>query len=182
MVSTESRSWRQGQSTQRVCPAGLPHGMFHHHWIYKTRDHPKWASQVVLGVQNAPAKAGDIRDMSLIPGLGRSPGGGHANPLQHSCLENPMDRGVWKATVLGVTKSGHRMKHTHCPRHHSWNVHYTAVGSLRARKCGRNQHKFSGHLFSIKRMKTQMCILRNTNIQKRQLKVLCLEILVHTCV
>ena len=115
MVSTESRSWRQGQSTQRVCPAGLPHGMFHHHWIYKTRDHPKWASQVVLGVQNAPAKAGDIRDMSLIPGLGRSPGGGHANPLQHSCLENPMDRGVWKATVLGVTKSGHRMKHTQCP-------------------------------------------------------------------
>ena len=49
--------------------------------------------------------AGDIRDMGLIPGLGRSPGGGHGNPLQYSCLENPMDRGAWWATVHGVTKS-----------------------------------------------------------------------------
>ena len=46
------------------------------------------ASQVVLVVKNPPASAGDIRDMSLIPGLGRPPGGGHDNPLQYSCLEN----------------------------------------------------------------------------------------------
>ena len=47
------------------------------------------ASQVALVVMNLPADAGDMRDGSLIPGLGRSPGGGHGNPLQDSCLENP---------------------------------------------------------------------------------------------
>ena len=52
------------------------------------------ASQVVLVVMNPPAKAGDIKDTGLIPGLGRSPGGGKGNPLQCSCLENPMDRGT----------------------------------------------------------------------------------------
>ena len=44
-------------------------------------------------------------DRGLIPGLGRYPGGGHGNPLQYSCLENPMDRGAWQATVHGVSKS-----------------------------------------------------------------------------
>ena len=63
------------------------------------------ATQVVLVVKNPPANAGDIRDTVFIPGLGRSPGGGHGNPLQYSCLENPMDRGAWWATVHGVTKS-----------------------------------------------------------------------------
>ena len=61
------------------------------------------ASQVVLVVKNPPANAGDKRDSGLIPGLGRSPGGGHGNSLQYSCLENPMDRGAWRATVHGVT-------------------------------------------------------------------------------
>ena len=51
-----------------------------------------WASQVALVVKNPPTKAGDVRDMGLIPESGRSPGGGHGNPLQYSCLENPMDR------------------------------------------------------------------------------------------
>ena len=64
-----------------------------------------WASQVVLVVKNPPANAGDVRDLGLIPGSGRFPGGGHGNPLQHSCLENPIDRGAWQATVHGVTKS-----------------------------------------------------------------------------
>ena len=63
-------------------------------------------SQVVLVVKMLPVNIGDIRDTGLIPGLGRSPGGGHGNPLQYSCLENPMDRGTWWATVHGVTKSG----------------------------------------------------------------------------
>ena len=62
------------------------------------------ASQVVLVVKNLPANAGDMRDAGSIPGLGRSPGGGHGNPLQYSCLKNPMDRGAWRATVHGVTK------------------------------------------------------------------------------
>ena len=55
-------------------------------------------------VKNQPANAGDIRDMSLIPGSGRFPEGGHGNPLQYSCLENPMDRGVWWAIVHRVAE------------------------------------------------------------------------------
>ena len=53
-------------------------------------------------VKNPPADAGDT---SLIPGLGRSPGGGHGNPLQNSCLESPMERGASRATLYGVTES-----------------------------------------------------------------------------
>ena len=54
-----------------------------------------WATQVVLVVKNLTANAGDLRDVGLIPGLGRSPGEGNGNPLQYSCLENPMDRRAW---------------------------------------------------------------------------------------
>ena len=64
----------------------------------------------MLVVKNPPASAGDIRDAGLIPGSGTSPGGGHGNPPQYSCLENPMDRGAWWATVHGVTKNGIRRK------------------------------------------------------------------------
>ena len=59
-------------------------------------------------VKNLPANAGnsrDVGDVVSIPGLGRSLGGGNGNPLQYSCLENPMDRGAWQATVHGVTES-----------------------------------------------------------------------------
>ena len=69
---------------------------------------PKWgwgASKVALVVKNLPTNAGDMRDMSLIPGWGRSPGGGHGNPLQCLCLENPVDREAWWATGHEVTKS-----------------------------------------------------------------------------
>lgn len=55
-------------------------------------------------VKNA-ANVGNVRDTGLIPGSGRSSGKGHGNEFQHSCLENPMDRGAWQATVHGVTKS-----------------------------------------------------------------------------
>ena len=55
-------------------------------------------------VKNPPAGARDTRDVDSIPGPGRSPGGGHANRLQYSCLENPMDREAWWATVQGVHK------------------------------------------------------------------------------
>ena len=58
---------------------------------------------MVLVVKNLPANTGDIRDRGLIPGLGRSPGGGRGIPLQYSCLENPMDGGAWWATVRRVT-------------------------------------------------------------------------------
>ena len=57
-------------------------------------------------VKNVPANAGDVRDMGSIPGSERSPGRGHDNPLQYSCLENPMDREAWRVTVHGVAESG----------------------------------------------------------------------------
>ena len=53
--------------------------------------------------KSPPANAGDIKDVGSIPGSGRSPGEGNGNPLQYSCLENPMERGAWQATVLRVT-------------------------------------------------------------------------------
>ena len=56
-------------------------------------------------VKNSPTNAEDARDEGSIPGLGRSPGGGHGNPLQYSCLEDPMERGAWCATVHGVIKN-----------------------------------------------------------------------------
>ena len=60
--------------------------------------------------KNPPANTGDFRDSVSVPGLGRSPGEGHGNPLQYSCLENPMDRGAWKATVHKVAKSRTQLK------------------------------------------------------------------------
>ena len=60
-------------------------------------------------VENLPANAGDIRGTGSIPALGRSPGEGNGYPLHSSCLENPMDRGAWQATVHGVTKSRTRL-------------------------------------------------------------------------
>ena len=65
---------------------------------------------MALGVKNPPANAGDIREAGWIPVSGRSPGAGHGNPLQHSCLENPMDRGAWRAIVHRVTKTQTRLK------------------------------------------------------------------------
>ena len=62
-------------------------------------------SHVALVVKNLPANAGDIRDAGSIPGSERRPGEGNGNPLQYSCLENPMDRGAWQATVHEVAKS-----------------------------------------------------------------------------
>ena len=83
-----------------------------------------YASPVALVVKNLPASAGDIRDAGLIPGLGRSPGGGHSNPLRYSCLENPMDRGSWWATVHGVARELDMTEHTlntHTSTHTHWN-------------------------------------------------------------
>ena len=61
-------------------------------------------------VKNLPANSGDMKTMDSIPGLERSPGGGHDYALQYSCLENPMDRGVWRATVHRVSKSWTQLK------------------------------------------------------------------------
>ena len=61
-------------------------------------------------LKNLPANAGDIRDAGSIPGLRRSPRGRHGNPLQYSCLENPMDVGAWRTVVYRVAKSCTRLK------------------------------------------------------------------------
>ena len=63
---------------------------------------PSQASQVVLVGEDTPASTGDIRDVTWIPDLEKPPGGRYGNPLQYSCLEKPMDRGVWRAAVHGV--------------------------------------------------------------------------------
>ena len=69
-----------------------------------------WASQVVLEVMNMPASTGDMRDVSSIPGLGRSLGGGHGYSLQCSCLEKSMDREAWRATVHQIPQSQTQLK------------------------------------------------------------------------
>ena len=71
-------------------------------------------SYMALMVKNTLVNAGDIRHVGLISGWERSPGGGHGNPLQYSCLENPMERGAWQAIVHGITKSWAQLSaHTH---------------------------------------------------------------------
>ena len=80
--------------------------------------HSQRASQMALVVKNLPANAGDIRDLGSIPGSGRSPGGGHGNPLQYSCLENPMDRGAWWFAVHRVEHDWSNLPHTHLLHSH----------------------------------------------------------------
>ena len=96
------------------------------------------ASQLALVVKNLPVNTGGLRDMGSIPGWGRSPGGGNGKPLQHSCLENPMDRGTWRAIVHRVAKSRTRLKRlsthacTHvCPRLAGGKIHvYIPISDL----------------------------------------------------
>ena len=85
------------------------------------------AFQVALVVKNQPANTEDIRDTGSIPGSGRPPGGGHGNPLQYSCLENPMDRGAWPATSTGSHRVRHNWNdlarmHALWGRHHRKNI------------------------------------------------------------
>ena len=70
---------------------------------------------MALVVKNLPANAGDIRVEGSIPGLGRSPGRGHGNPLQYSSMENPMDRGSWQATDLRIAESDMTEATEHTP-------------------------------------------------------------------
>ena len=74
----------------------------YHYWLVEHESKQTLASQIVLVVNNLLANARDVRDVNSMPGLGRSPGGGRGSPLQYSCLENPMDRGAWRASVHRV--------------------------------------------------------------------------------
>ena len=89
-------------------------------------------SSPLLVVKNWPANAGRVREAGSIPGLGRSSGGGHGNPLQYSCLENPrtrrsLDRGAWWATVHRVEKSWTQLK---------WLSTHARRGNKSHRPCG----------------------------------------------
>ena len=92
----------------------------------KNRDHG--LCQVVLVVKKLPTSALDIRDTGSIPESGRSPGEEHGNPLQYSCLENPMDRGAWWAAVHRVTKSWTRLMQLST---HAW---FISLGVTKAKK------------------------------------------------
>ena len=93
---------------------GIQLGLPHCRWILDQLSHQEnqrrgfksvWdSSQVEIVIKNPPANARDTRDVGSVPRSGRSPVAGHGNPLQYSCLENPMDRGAWWATVHRVTK------------------------------------------------------------------------------
>ena len=110
----DSGPWNSpGQNTGKGCLSlfqgilasqGLNPGLPHCRWILYQLSH--WGSpKVTLVVKKPPASAGDIRDVGLIPGSGRFPGGGHGHPFQCSCPENPMGRRAWWAMVLRITKS-----------------------------------------------------------------------------
>ena len=92
---------------------------------------------VVLTVKHLPASAGDLRNSGSIPALGRAPGGGHGNPLQYSCLENPMDRGAWQATVHRVAESDTTEATEHTTQHVWAHTHNCDRFSL---LYGRTQH------------------------------------------
>ena len=104
-------------------------GYFHKHVLLSCRDSLNKCLQGGLVVKNPPAHA---EDTGSIPGLGRSPGGGHGNPLQYSCLENPMDRGGWRAMVHAVQKSLTRLstKHYSISSSSSFNVFVDWKGSF----------------------------------------------------
>ena len=90
-----------GQGARVPLPEGCGQKKIHKNKITPPPPTIKWASLVAQMVKNLPAK----RETGSIPGLGRSPGGGHGDPLQYSGLEKSMDRGAWKATVHGVAKN-----------------------------------------------------------------------------
>ena len=89
------------------------------------------APQVALVVKNPPANAGDTRDAGSIPELGTSPGRGHGNPLQYSCLENPMDREAWRATIHRVTQNWTQLNMSMGSQRvgHSEQLHFTSLNT-----------------------------------------------------
>ena len=97
-----------------------------HDWVANSNS---LSSQQAPVVKSLPASAGDIRDLGSIPGSGGYPGEGNDDPLQYSCLENPMDRAAWWATVHGVAKSQIRLKqlNTHTPLTQTWYHEYNLV-------------------------------------------------------
>ena len=99
-----------------ACSDGMLWSMEYKHKFQECMCYLAWsqailrASQLAQWVKNLPAMQEMQENVGSMPGLGRSPGGGHGNPLQYSCLENPMDRGAWQAAVHRVAQSWTRQK------------------------------------------------------------------------
>ena len=107
-IIVDSPYYIQNLTALHCCHRSLNHHYFSLGMLVSQGYHG--ASQIVLVVKNPPANAEDIRNVCSVSGLGRSPGGWHGNPLQYSCLENPMSKGASWATVHRVTKSQTRLK------------------------------------------------------------------------
>ena len=105
------------------------------------------------GASDGWDSAYNVGDLGLVPGLGRSPGEGHGNPLQYSCLENSMDRWAWQATVHGVTKSwiwlsnSHTHTHTHTQYMH---LHKKTLKMLKQKVLKVSRNRVPGHLLLYK--------------------------------
>ena len=113
-------------------------------------DKPNMDSELVFPVgKNLPANAGDKRDAGSIPGLGRSLGGGHGNPLQYSCLENHMDREAWWATVHGVTKSWTWVTEYICINSEPGKARWLAKGNLEEMSCISDSSYHKGVILSL---------------------------------
>ena len=117
---TDRRAW--WATVHRVHRVG-------HSWVTDTFT---WASQVALVVKNLPANAGGVRDTGSVSGLGRFVGGGRGNPLQYSCLENPMDTRTWQVTIHRVAQTRTQLKwlSTHTRAHNEGVMVTTVVGNI----------------------------------------------------
>ena len=109
-------------------------GVYHSYLVKKYSKfssiyHHHWASQVVLVVKEPTCQCRRHRDVGSVPGSGRSPGGGHSNPLRYSCLENPRDREAWRATVHVVANSWTWLKRLSTAHHHRLQK-YSSVNSF----------------------------------------------------
>ena len=89
-----------------------------------------WVSRVVLVVENPPADGREVKDSGSVPGSGKCPGGEHGNPLQYSCLENPVDRGAWWLMVHRVTKSWTQLKRISTHTYHIFFIYSFVSGYL----------------------------------------------------
>ena len=119
ILSKTLRSETKAMENKCICQCPSSHTAYRYnnensyaHFLWQSIG---FGTTVVLVVMNPPANAGNIRDVCSIPGLGRSPGGGHGNPLQYSCLEDPIDRGAWWATAHGITKGQTQLKQFSMP-------------------------------------------------------------------
>ena len=150
-LATKQQQHVYRKAVKRIQSSHIPHIQFSsiiilHEWVWYIF-HNSWVNidtllltkvhtiQVALVVKNPPASLGNLRDLGSIPGLGRSPGGGKGNPFQYSCLENPMDRGAWRATVHRVAKSQTRLKRLSTHAHYSGFLRFNLMPSGCTRTC-----------------------------------------------